>query len=77
MLQQESNLVTPGDEQMQEAGTGNASNPSPQKGDAESSDDNQLLNKKAEKYLREAGNIEDVPDAQDQQEMDDEIKNNT
>lgn len=31
---------------------------------------NQLLNEKAEKYLRESGNIEDLPDEEDQQELD-------
>jgi hypothetical protein len=31
---------------------------------------NQLLNEKAEKYLRESGNIEDMPDAEDQDQAD-------
>jgi hypothetical protein len=35
---------------------------------------NQLLNEKAEKYLRESGNIEDLPDEADQQELDDAAK---
>jgi hypothetical protein len=53
------------------AETGNASNPSPhsmpqQKG-------GQLLDNKAEKYLREVANIEDLPDAQDQQDMDETL----
>jgi hypothetical protein len=33
----------------------------------EPANENQLLNEKAEKYLREAGNIEDYPDAEDEQ----------
>ena len=53
--------------------TGNASNPSPHTG-IEPAVSEQLLSKQAEKYLREAGNIEDEPDAQDVEEMDEEIK---
>ena len=45
---------------------GNASNP-PANGTS-TSDGNQLLGKEAEKYLREAGNIEDLPDENDWQE---------
>ena len=45
---------------------GNASNP-PANGSSES-ENNQLLGKEAEKYLREAGNIEDLPDEEDWQE---------
>lgn len=55
------------------ADTGNASNPAPHN-EAPEPPENQLLDKQAEKYLREAGNIEDLPDAQDQQEMDDTIE---
>jgi hypothetical protein len=40
----------------------------------EPANDNQLLNKNAEKYLRESANIEDVPDAQDQEEADESLK---
>lgn len=50
------------------AETGNASNPSPQATEMEPMSDNQLLTEDAEKYLRESGNIEDMPDAQDQAE---------
>lgn len=58
------------------AESGNASNPSPRTdtGPAE----NQLLDERAEKYLREVANIEDVPDAQEQLDMDktiDQIRN--
>jgi hypothetical protein len=56
----------------QPAQTGNASNPSEK--DGTENGGNQLLDEKAEKYLREVANIEDVPDAQDQQEMDDVIE---
>jgi hypothetical protein len=53
------------------ADTGNASNPAPT--NTEQTDSNQLLDKKAEKYLREVASIEDVPDAQDQQDMDETL----
>jgi hypothetical protein len=46
------------------ANTGNASNPSaPDREPLTGSD--QLLDEKAEKYLRESANIEDYPDAED------------
>jgi len=50
------------------AGSGNASNPTPHEKDMEPANSNQLLDEKAEKYLRESANIEDMPDAQDQLE---------
>jgi hypothetical protein len=53
--------------------TGNASNPNPNDG-LDPYNDNQLLDSKAEKYIREVASIEDVPDAQDQQEMDELIE---
>ncbi|HZH00661.1 MAG TPA: hypothetical protein VEX63_11590 [Flavisolibacter sp.] len=53
--------------------TGNASNPNPNDG-LDPDNDNQLLDSKAEKYIREVASIEDVPDAQDQQEMDELIE---
>ena len=56
------------------ANTGNTSNPPPQNDDLGTPAEAQLLNEKAEKYLREGGNIEDVPDAQDQQQMDEALK---
>ena len=58
---------------MPAADTGNASNPSPHKGDSVP-EGTQLIDKKGEKYLRESANIEDEPDAQDQQDMDDTFK---
>lgn len=57
----------------QPAESGNASNPSPHNAAAPA--ENQLLDKHAEKYLREVANIEDVPDAQDQEDMDETIHN--
>jgi len=57
-------------------GSGNASNPSPRNKDLEPATNNQLLDEKAEKYLRESANIEDEPDAQDQQEADEIFKQN-
>lgn len=56
------------------APTGNASNPSPHGGDTEPINDNRLLSGEAEKYLREAGNIEDMPDAGDEERADGEEK---
>ena len=54
--------------------TGNASNPSPEDNSFTRPEEAQLLGKKAEKYLREVASIEDVPDAQDQEEMDGTIE---
>jgi hypothetical protein len=58
---------------MPPASYGNASNPSPHNEEVEPVSDNQLLDKKAENYLRESANIEDVPDAEDQQEADETL----
>lgn len=52
------------------AETGNASNPSPHDAEMEPINDNRLLSGEAEKYLREAGNIEDLPDARDEETAD-------
>lgn len=49
---------------------GNASNPLPENPENQPQVDEQLLSKKAGSYLREAGNIEDLPDAQDWEEAD-------
>lgn len=54
--------------------TGNASNPAPDNNSLAPSAGSQLLDEKAEKYLREVASIEDVPDAQDQQEMDETLR---
>lgn len=58
------------------ADTGNASNPSPHNKKMEPVSGEQLLNEKAEKYLRESANIEDEPDAQDQADADEVIRKN-
>ena len=55
-------------------GTGNASNPAPHQTGYRHFDQNQVIPGQAEKYLREAGNIEDLPDATDQQDMEETIK---
>ena len=47
------------------AQTGNASNPSA--GSEQEPAGSQLLDQKAETYLRESGNIEDLPDENDDQ----------
>lgn len=63
----------PGEEdRMPPAEYGNASNPSPRNEEMEPAG-NQLLDKKAENYLREVANIEDVPDAEDQEEADETL----
>lgn len=73
---QKNDTNKPNSENFSEFATGNASNPSPQNNELETPG-NQLLDDKAEKYLREVASIEDVPDAQDQQEMDNIIKKET
>ena len=57
--------------------TGNASNPAPNDESLSPTEGSQLLNEKAEKYLREVASIEDVPDAQDQEEMDETLGEET
>ena len=59
------------------ADTGNASDPSPGNEAINKAGYTQLLETKAEKYLREAGNIEDLPDAQDQLDMGNSLSDNT
>ena len=56
-------------DQLPVADTGNASNPTPHEGETEPVG-NQVLGKKAEKYLRESANIEDVPDPQEELDAD-------
>jgi hypothetical protein len=64
------------DNKMPAAGTGNASNP-PLKDDAfePAAGSSQLIDERGEKYLREVAPIEDYPDPQDDQDMDETIKN--
>ena len=64
MQENQPNKSMPGNE-------GNASNPRP---DSIPSTGNQLIPEQGETYLREVANIEDVPDARDQQEMDEVLK---
>ncbi|HEU4470950.1 MAG TPA: hypothetical protein VFR58_07705 [Flavisolibacter sp.] len=54
--------------------TGHASNPNPRDMDMEPSGGSGLLDEKADKYIREVASIEDLPDANDQQEMEETIK---
>ena len=58
---------------MPPAETGNASNPSSSDDQFENNSD-QLIDKRGEKYLKEISNIEDLPDDEDQQKMDDSLK---
>jgi hypothetical protein len=53
-------------------GTGNASNPTP--GHDNIPQDNQLLDEKAGKYIREVASPEDYPDAVDEQEMNEDLR---
>ncbi len=53
------------------ADTGNASNPPPHNNFIPA--DNQLLGEKAETYLRESANIEDIPDPLQEQEAEDQM----
>ena len=64
----------PVDDKAPPANTGNASNPAPNDDSLDPSPGNQLLDEKAEKYLREVASIEDLPDAHDGKEMDETIK---
>lgn len=63
----------PDDSKFPPADYGNASNPSPHD-ETVTPADNQLLDKHADKYLGEVANIEDVPDAQDQENMDETMQ---
>jgi hypothetical protein len=64
----------PVDDKAPSVNTGNASNPAPDDDSFGPSPGSQLLDEKAEKYLREVASIEDVPDAQDQKEMDEILR---
>jgi hypothetical protein len=71
---QKKNNAKPEDVNFLLADPGNASNPSPHNEDLDMVSNNQFLSKGAEKYIREGGNIEDIPDAQDQEEMNETIE---
>jgi len=51
-----------------EAETGNASNPTPHDDRMTPAGGNQFFDEKAETYLRESANIEDLPDPQEEQD---------
>jgi len=71
-MSQRQTLQNTGEEsQRPSVNIGNASNPAP---NADPSQDKQLLGERAEKYLREVASIEDLPDAQDQEAMDETLK---
>jgi hypothetical protein len=72
--EQNRNAEGPEDSPMPSVNTGNASNPAADDDSLHPSPGAQLLNEKAEKYLREVASIEDVPDAQDQKEMDETLR---
>ena len=55
------------------ADTGNASNPTPDDDKMIPEESNQLLGKRAETYIRESANIEDLPDPQQELDADEVI----
>lgn len=55
------------DSRMPPAETGNASNPSPHDDSLEPDNKNQLLDERAEKYIREVSSPEDYPDAEEEE----------
>jgi hypothetical protein len=69
MSAEETNKKESGQPPFTPARTGNASNPSPETG-LSTVPDKQLLDEKAETYLRESGNIEDLPDPREETELD-------
>ncbi len=72
--EQNRNARGPANEKAPTVNTGNASNPAPDDASLSPLLGDRLLDEKAEKYLREVASIEDMPDAQDQQEMDETLK---
>ena len=72
--EQKSDHAAPEGSKAPAANIGNASNPAPDDSSLQDSPGSQLLDEKAEKYLREVASIEDVPDAQDQQQMDETLR---
>lgn len=63
------NPSQPEENKLPTTSTGNASNPPLKDERFEPAHNNQLIDERGEKYLREAANIEDYPDAQDDQDM--------
>jgi hypothetical protein len=74
MILMDQNKTAQQDQRLPPAETGNASNPSPHSKNMEPVSNNQLLDERAEKYLRESTNIEDEPDPQDQLDADEQFK---
>lgn len=72
--EQDRKQINPEEAKAPAANIGIASNPAPDGNNLQDSHGNQLLDEKAEKYLREVASIEDVPDAQDQLEMDETLR---
>ncbi len=64
-MDQENRNYPPNEHKMPPAETGNASNPSPHDDDLEPVAQSQLLDERAEKYLRESASPEDYPDEED------------
>jgi hypothetical protein len=73
MTEEQKNTNNSGTDKLKNAGTGNASNP-PAENDMDPQK-NQLLDEQAETYLREGGNIEDMPDENDWKDANKTIKN--
>ena len=59
------------DRELPAADMGNASNPAPHDDKMTPDESNQLLGKRAETYIRESANIEDLPDPQQERDADD------
>lgn len=61
------------EQELPAADTGNASNPTPHDDKMIPEECNQLLGKRAETYIRESANIEDLPDPQQELNADEVI----
>lgn len=66
------NIQLPDENKLPTTTPGNASNP-PANSQESGEQGAQLLGAKAEKYLRESGNIEDMPDEEDWQDADETL----
>gem|GEM_PF-1137418 len=73
-MEQDRNNSQPDNGSQPAVNIGNASNPSADPQQNEPLSDNQILTAGAEKYLREVASIEDYPDANDDTQMDETIK---
>jgi hypothetical protein len=71
--EQHKNINNSSSDKSKKAGTGNASNP-PAENDMQPQK-NQLLDEQAETYLREGGNIEDMPDENDWKDANETLRN--